>query len=284
MKYSPSKKSKKKSSRKKKSINKFRFSMYSDQDQDQQSVVRSLTFDTKVGELPKDLQTKTLEYLPYHLSKTHTINLKLSRDITQEAFVELVRQMPYLQKLDCFSCKNITEIPFINTLRYLDISLCYNIRRFHLVNKLQTLKCRSLGMIRLDLPVSIINLDCSWCINLTELPYLPFLSFLNCSGCISVSNINSYPELRSLMCSGCSFNKIPLQPKLQDLFCSGCPNLTNIETQPNVSSICCNRCPNLTTIETQPNLDFINSNNCPLLNFDFNENRARYSIFYSGRR
>uniref|UniRef100_A0A6C0ELL1 Uncharacterized protein n=1 Tax=viral metagenome TaxID=1070528 RepID=A0A6C0ELL1_9ZZZZ len=69
-------------------------------------------------------------------------------------------------------------------------------------------------------------INCSKCINLTEIPMLPKLTTLQCEYCIGLTEIPMLPKLITLDCI--NLKEISDLPKLLQLDCGYCTSLTKI--------------------------------------------------------
>ena len=73
------------------------------------------------------------------------------------------------------------------------------------------------------------QLKCNGCTNLTEIPNIEELGWLNCSYCPKITKIPHIEELLQLDCNGCtSLTEIPDSKGLKSLYCRGCTSLTKL--------------------------------------------------------
>lgn len=110
---------------------------------------------------------------------------------------------------NCSNCKKLTH------LSYLPENI--NIYEIKLDN------CVKLNRITVQLPSSLKELTCKYCINLEELPKLPDrLQHLDCTDCINLKDIPKLPKnLRGFYCTRSKITNLPTLPKkLQELCCS----------------------------------------------------------------
>ena len=110
--------------------------------------------------------------------------------------------IPGLQKLVCWNCKSLTEIPVIYGLKTL---ICWN------------------------------------CKSLTEIPLIPGLKKLKCNTCTSLTKIPVIPGLKILFCDGCtSLTEIPVILGLNILEFNNCPwlkHFSNLQYKSNLTQL-----------------------------------------------
>ena len=96
------------------------------------------------------------------------------------------------------------------------------------------------------------------CRNVTEIPGLPKLVYLNCEN-TKITEIPVLPNLRILDCSNTKIIEIPLLPKLERLYCSN-TKIIEIPLLPKLERLYCYNT-KITEIPNIPNC-YIVANNC----------------------
>jgi len=110
----------------------------------------------------------------------------------------------------CYSCPNVTRIPFLSNLTHL---------------------------------------YCSGCMSLATIPVLPNLQVLQSRECPSLAVIPALPKLEQLSCSKCPLLvTIPALSELKILYCIKCPLLATLRALPNLVYLNCHGCPLLSSL------------------------------------
>ena len=139
--------------------------------------------------------------------------------------------LPDITELYIEHCPNITEIPFYPHLTALYVIDCPNIK-----------KIRYSTQDGCPTQNSFLNLEKLYiehCPNITEIPVLDSLKYLNCSNCDSLTELVINKELEYLDCTNCPIlKKISVKGdlcNLRILRCSDCPLLSEIPSNKDMS-------------------------------------------------
>src|SRR3989344_4268793 len=107
-------------------------------------------------------------------------------------------------------CSNVTEIPFLPNLTYLDCTDS-NITEIPLLPNLTILDCRHTNITEIPFLPNLTHLYCLET-KITELPKIPNLTYLDCSK----TNITEIPFLPNLTYLDCSNTMITELPKIHN--------------------------------------------------------------------
>ena len=72
-----------------------------------------------------------------------------------------------------------------------------------------------------EIPNDIEKIECMWCDEVVEIPYLPNLKELIATACCNLTKIPMLPNLEKLNCSYTKVVELPCFPKLRELNCNG---------------------------------------------------------------
>ena len=132
---------------------------------------------------------------------------------------------------------------------------------FHL--DISQLKISSLPLCLANLKLTELN--CSWCLFLTQFPDLPNCTRLVCSGC-PLEALPNLPSCTYLDCESCPFLvALPNLPSCTDLDCESCPLLAALPELPSCTDLICSYCPFLAALPNLPSCTYLTCSYCPLL-------------------
>ncbi len=132
---------------------------------------------------------------------------------------------------------------------------------FHL--DISQLKISSLPLCLANLKLTELN--CSWCLFLTQFPDLPNCTRLVCSGC-PLKALPNLPSCTYLDCESCPFLvALPHLPSCTDLDCESCPLLAALPNLPSCTDLSCSYCPLLAALPHLPSCTYLTCSYCPLL-------------------
>ncbi|MCX6994248.1 MAG: hypothetical protein NTY13_00165 [Chlamydiae bacterium] len=114
--------------------------------------------------------------------------------------------------------------------------------------------------------LNLKSLNCSNCLELTQLPDLPNCRQLNCFNCPKLTQLPKLPSGTHLTCSSCiALKELPDLPNCTQLNCSNCPELTKLPKLPSGTHLTCSSCTALKELPELAKGIQLNCSNCPKL-------------------
>jgi Leucine-rich repeat (LRR) protein len=175
--------------------------------------------------------------------------IKFSGDSYENLILEVLYKCPDIEYLD-ISQTDISILPILSKLTYLDCSECKLLKQIPLLPSLTSLYCNKSGISSIANLPNLEYLSCCEC-DLKSLLILPKLVSLNVAYCIRLEAIPILPNLNSMNCNNCyNLKEIPILPKLTNLDCHSCYKITTIPVLAELVELNCYQC----DIKSIPNL------------------------------
>ena len=201
--------------------------------------------------------------------------------------IEVICNIPNLQKLYCESCPNLRCIVNLPNAFIVDCCDCPNlvcITALPRVNKIITTECEKLQAVsetdclevlaiadtllkKLDYEyINLYAMDCSRT-SISSFTNLIYLRELYCNECDNITEIDYYDnQIYTLECSCCSqLTILEYLENLHELDCSACDMLKSIKYMPNLTILDCRCCSQLTILEYLENLHELDCSDCDML-------------------
>ncbi len=175
--------------------------------------------------------------------------IKLDTLITNENIDKIfsdpnVRQN--IKHLDCHGCSEITYIPILPNLKYLNCSMT-PIKYLSSYENLEKLECNSCEILEhIDTMPSLLKLKCCDCYILKTIPIMPKLEYLNCQKCYMLTIITDLPMCNYIACQMCyNIETIENIPSITILRVDDCVKLCKLPDLNNLIGFTCDRCDKL---------------------------------------
>ena len=106
-----------------------------------------------------------------------------------------------------------------------------------------------------------IEIDCSGCQDLTELPLWPTIKKIRCSGCKGLTKLPMWSSIEKVICPKCTgLTELPLWNTVKEINCSGCTSLSKLPMWESIEYVDCFNCTGLTELPYLDTVQIIVSN------------------------